>query len=221
MTRRATALLLMALPLLAAAPPPTAPAPAAGCDAAMGALRKSYRESTAFSAHFRHTLKASALGQNEVEEGTVTVAPGARMRWQYTAPAGKLAVSDGARTWLFLPSENQVVVQPLGKGPEAPLAVRLLSGEVDLAREFQCTGAQAEGTAMRLALRPTAEVPGLKEAQVWVGEGGFLEKVSYTDGMGNEITLEFSEVKTGGQADPALFRFSPPKGVKVIEAPGT
>lgn len=215
--RLAAALLLMALPL-AAAPPEVPPA---GCAKPLASLQRFYKESTHFSARFRHTLKAVSLGQNEVEEGTLRVAPGARMRWQYSSPAGKLAVSDGTKTWLYLPSENQVVVQPLSKGPEAPLAVRLLSGDVDLTEEFHCTEALAEGSSTRLTLTPVSQVPGLKEAQVWVGEGGLLQKVTYTDGMGNEITLEFWEVKTGGAPDATLFRFTPPRGVKVIEAPGT
>lgn len=189
------------------------------CATVIDLLQKSYGRPTVFSAKFRHTLKALTLNQTEVEEGTLTLAPGGKTRWQYTTPKGKLAVSDGEKFWLYLPSENQVFVQPAKADASAPLALRLLSGKADFAKEFECLSAAREGASWVLKLKLRGEQAGVQETTVRLGEAGGLEKIAYADSLGNEISLEFWDVKLGGpEPDPALFRFQAPKESKVIQA---
>ncbi len=199
-----------------------APAPAApGCAESLAALAKAYRGLGTLTAHFRHTLEAKTLNQTEVEEGMLYLAPGGKMRWQYLQPKGKLAVSDGKETWLYLASERQVVVQPLARGAGAPVALRLLAGEVDVAREFACQGAERSGgkTTLKLSLVPPA--PGVEGLEVRLDpESGLVDRVSYRDSLGNAITLELSEIRTGAVLDPGMFLFQPPRGVQVIRPAG-
>jgi len=191
------------------------------CAGALSSLQATYRSLTTLTARFRHTLHAKTLGQEEVEEGTLYLAPKGRMRWQYQTPKGKVAVSDGERSWLYLPSENQVFVQKVSSGPDAPLTLRLLAGTADLAKEFTCVSAREVDGVVTLRLKPTQEVQGVQEVDVAVGAGGLLQRVSYTDGLGNEIILEFAEMKSGAPLDAALFRFQPPKDAKVLQAGGS
>lgn len=208
--------LSFAAALLFATPPgAAADGPCAG---ALASLQTTYRSLSTLTARFRHTLHAKTLGQEEVETGTLYLAAKGRMRWQYETPKGKLAVSDGSHSWLYLPAEKQVFVQEVGAGPDAPLAIRLLTGSADLTREFSCSEAHQTEGVTTLRLKPVEEVPGVQEVEVTVAPGGLLQRVSYTDGLGNEILLEFTELKSGGVLDPSLFQFQPPKDAKVLRA---
>jgi len=210
--------LSFAAALLVASPPGAA---AGGpCAGALASLQTTYRSLSTLTARFRHTLHAKTLGQEEVETGTLYLAAKGRMRWQYETPKGKLAVSDGSHSWLYLPAEKQVFVQEVGAGPDAPLAIRLLTGSADLSREFSCIEARQTEGVTTLRLKPVEEVPGVQEVEVTVGPGGLLQRVSYTDGLGNEILLEFTELKSGGVLDASLFQFQPPKDAKVLQAGG-
>jgi len=215
---RPALLLLMICGLLL--PLPGGSAQERGCEGALSALQGTYCALTTLTARFRHTLHAKTLGQEEVEEGTLYLAARGRMRWQYETPKGKLAVSDGARSWLYLSAENQVFVQKVSSGAEAPLALRLLSGEADLRKEFTCLESRQADGVSTLRLKPNAPIPDLQEVEVRIGAGGLLQRVAYTDGLGNEIILEFWDLATGGKLDASLFSFQPPRGVRVLEAGG-
>ncbi len=47
------------------------------------------------------------------ETGTLTLRKPGRMRWDYTAPAGKLFLSDGKDVYLYTPESHRVEKEPL------------------------------------------------------------------------------------------------------------
>ena len=51
------------------------------------------------------------------------------MRWEYRVPEEKLAIVDGERSWLYIPSEGQVLVGDLGEARRG-VARLLLAGLV-------------------------------------------------------------------------------------------
>ena len=191
------------------------------CARTFAKLAESYRHFTTLEAHFIHTLHAPALGQNEVDEGTLYIEKGGRMRWDYTTPPGKLAVADGTESYLYLPSENQVFIQPLGKGPNAPLAIRLLSGDVEPGKDLLCMGASRDGDTVVLRLGLASDAEGVRNLEVRVDrDGKQISEVSYTDSLGNQVDLRLTGIRTPGHLSPDLFTFTPPKGAQIIRSGG-
>jgi outer membrane lipoprotein carrier protein len=191
------------------------------CGRTFAKLAESYRHFTALEAHFVHTLHAPALGQNEVDEGTLYIEKGGRMRWDYATPPGKLAVADGRESYLYLPSENQVFIQPLGRGPNAPLAIRLLSGDVEPGKDLLCLGASRDGDTVVLRLGLASDAEGVHHLEVRVDkEGKQISEVSYTDSLGNQVDLRLTGIRTPGHLPADLFTFTPPKGAQIIRSAG-
>ncbi len=187
------------------------------CAKTMQKLQERYRHFASLEAHFKHSLKATALNQNELEEGTVYMERGGLMRWDYSKPMGKLAVADGRNTYLYLPSENQVYVQPFPKGQKAPLALRLLTGDVVLGREVACTRAYAMGKTVVLALSLKNDEQGIRDLEIACDPTrGVITEVYYKDGLGNQISLTLTDITFPKSLDPALFRFHAPEGARVI-----
>jgi len=210
--------------LLAALLPPFAAFPAApedpACRQEVARLLSRLEEGAGLKARFRHVLRAPALNQTEVEEGTLVVAPGGRTRWEYSRPPGKLAVADGRTSVLYLPAERQAFVQRMDGG-DLPLALRLLSGQQRLLEEVACLGATTVGSLRVYRLELLHDDAGIRDVEAAAdAETGQLRRIFFRDALGNEISLELSEVEVLPKVDPALFRFSPPPGVTLFEGPG-
>ncbi len=208
---------------LAALLPPLPGRPAAPedppCRREVARLLSRLEEGEGLRARFRHVLRSPALNQTEVEEGTLVVASGGRTRWEYSRPAGKLAVADGRTSVLFLPAERQAFVQRMDGG-DLPLALRLLSGQRRLLEEVACTGAETVGSLRVYRMELLHDDAGIRDVEAAAdAETGQLRRIYFRDALGNEISLELSEVEVLSKVDPALFRFTPPPGVTVFQGP--
>lgn len=200
------------LPLSGAEPPPSGP-----CGEAFARLAQAHSRVVPLSAHFRHVLVAPTLNQTEVEEGTLTLAPGGKMRWEYTQPPGKLAVSDGKSSTLFLPESREVFVQTLVPGPSEPLLFRLLSGRVRLEEEMACEGVALKGDQAVLTLRLLKADAEVQQVEVTTQAAtGQVLQVRYHDALGNEVSLSLSDFRTPAALPGSLFIFKIPGGVKVF-----
>jgi outer membrane lipoprotein-sorting protein len=168
-------------------------------------------------ARFRHVLRSPSLNQNETEEGTLILAEGGRTRWDYSTPPGKLAVADGKRSVLYLPADRQAFVRRMDAA-DAPVALRLLLGERDLEREVTCEGVERLGRLLVLKLALKDPSSGVRDLEVAADAStGRPSRVYFRDALGNEITLELSEVEPLDRVEPSLFAFEPPPGTAVFQ----
>jgi outer membrane lipoprotein carrier protein len=201
---------LTALPLAGGEPP-------GPCGEAFVRLGKTYEHVVSIRARFRHVLVAKTLNQTEVEEGTVTLAPGGKMRWEYTQPAGKLAVADGRTSTLYLPEGREVFVQKLSEGPGEPLLFRLLSGRVRLEEEMACDGVTTRGEEAVLTLRLLRSDAEVHEVEVTTAAStGQVLQVRYHDALGNEVSLSLQDIQALSAVPESLFVFKIPEGARVF-----
>lgn len=188
-----------------------------GCKKNMELLQKSYSSFTRLKADFVHTLEAPALKQHVVEKGTLYLERGGKMRWEYTQPQGKLAVSDGKTTWLYLPAEHQVFVRPMKQGPDSPILIRMLSGKVELKKEFECESESLAGNKITFRLKLKKADAGLRNLTVvFDRSSALITRVSYKDAVGNVVVLELTNLKIPTRLDQDMFSFTVPPGVRVI-----
>lgn len=186
------------------------------CSGTLSRLASAYRSARTLRAHFVHTLEAPALNQAEREEGTLTLARGGRMRWDYTVPKGKLAWADGKKSYLYLPEDRQVLVQPL----EGTLPVRLLTGTADLERECRCLAAVPRNGEMDLSLEMVDASAGVRDLTLKVEDRrGVVTFLAYKDPLGNRIAFTFTGIEVDAAVPEATFKIPIPKGAKVIENP--
>lgn len=191
--------------------------PAGPCGEAWVRLAQVYEHMAPMRAHFRHILIAKTLNQTEVEEGTVTLAPGGRMRWEYTQPAGKLAVTDGKTSILYLPEGREVFIQKLVEGPGEPILFRLLSGRVKLEQEMACDGVTVHDGEAVLALRLLGSGADVRQVEVTTAAStGQVLQVKYHDALGNEVSLSLDGVQPLAAVPDSLFVFQLPEGARVF-----
>src|SRR5271170_5920890 len=79
------------------------------------------------------------------ETGTLTLRKPGRMRWDYTAPAGKLFLSDGKDVYLYTPDNHRVEKEPLKASEDMRAPLAFLLGKLDFAKDFRDFELKPEG----------------------------------------------------------------------------
>jgi outer membrane lipoprotein carrier protein len=188
----------------------------------VGKVERHYEATTDFEASFIQRYERRLLRRTVEEKGRVSVKKPGRMRWEYRSPEEKLFVTDGTKTYFYLPSENQVMVshQPQGAmGMEPGSPFELLAGRGRLGDSFSAAFSDeppAEGGIV-LRLDPKTPREEFEVVQMEVDpEKGRILRVVLIDAASNRTEFLFDDVRENVGLPESLFRFAIPSGVEVV-----
>ena len=137
-----------------------------------------------------------------------------KFRWTYLKPYAQLIVGDGSKVWIYDEDLKQVTVkkldQALGSTPAA-----LLAGNNDAMRAFRLVDKGAKDGIEWLEALPRDKDGGFERIRMGFDASG-LRTMELVDSFGQTTVLTFSALERNPKLNPALFRFSPPKGADVI-----
>src|SRR6516165_6526093 len=185
------------------------------------AIESSYHEVNTLRADF--TQSYTSGGRTRVESGTVSLAKGGRMRWDYREPEAKLFVSDGKELSLYIPAERQVT-RSAAKTTEdfrTPLGVllsRLSLHKVFSKVEFADQALHAEVGNRVLRGYPKQEFEDeYREVLIELSPKMDIRRlvVLYADNSTMEFT--FTNIQRNVDLSPSIFEFVLPPGVEVIQ----
>jgi outer membrane lipoprotein carrier protein len=207
----------------ATAPAPAAAAPTARLDvkAVVAEVQKRYDGAADFRARFTQTLTSAALSRKTNSSGEVTFKKPGRMRWDYEKPDRTSYITDGGVLWLYEPDDKQAFKQKL-ETSQLPAALSFLTGKGKLANEFDISFAAksphgSPGDYL-LSLSPKAPQATVKSILFVVDPRTFDVRESViTDAQGNTNDLVFADIRVNTKVPDALFKFTPPAGVRVID----
>jgi chaperone LolA len=166
-------------------------------------------------ATFEQRYRSGALGREIVERGRLSLKPPGRMRFDYVSPEKKTFVSDGATSYFYVPEDHQVIVQSL-KG-ERGVLLALLAGREGILDRFEPALEAGEGAPRRLRLTPRKADPDVDSVVVEVDPTSLVRRIEILDAQGDKTEFRFDEIRENSGVPDATFRFTPPKGVEVIE----
>jgi len=168
---------------------------------------------------FTQTLESPALPGPQVENGTLYLLRPGRMRWEYEQPPGKLAISDGERTHLYIPADRQLVIAPMPAEDNDPGVAFLLRPDIDLLGEFEVAWGEpkADGGRTPLVLTPKNGQKSFDYLILEVAEDRLIDSMVIVDPLGSTITYRFTDLRLVPDLDAGLFRFDPPPGTDVQE----
>jgi len=149
------------------------------------------------------------------ESGQLDLRKPGRMRWEYTDPKGKLAVSDGKFFWTYDPADNRVVRSPLRDSDDSPIA--FLLGKLHFDKEFRNLEGKPEGSDMRITAEPKTDNLPYSAVEFLVAPDGRIREVKVTRFDNSIMEYRFEQEKVGPRLDDKLFQFQPPKGAEVVE----
>jgi outer membrane lipoprotein carrier protein len=172
-----------------------------------------------------HSLRAAfiesyqGMGMHRSESGTLLLLKPGRMRWEYTQPAGKLFVIDGASAWFYSRGDAQVQRLPAKKLDDLRSPLRFLLGHTVLEKELNNLTVQPAGNGQfQLSGQPKGQEQRVRALRLTVTGEGSITGIEIEEVDGAVTRFAFSHEEPNAALPATLFHFNPPPGVPVVEA---
>ncbi len=190
------------------------------------------RLAAAFDAHYNNvrTLRAdfvenySGAGLSRKESGTLTLKKPGKMRWDYHEPRAKVFLSDGKNAYFYVPGERQASRAPVKKLEDLRSPLRYLLGHSNLQKELN--GLHVDGSAQPstpgnivLSGVPKGMEERVSHVRLELTPVGLLVGISIEELDGSRTEFVFRNMAENEEFPNSNFRFVPPPGVEVMDAP--
>ncbi len=209
----ATAATLTADAVAAPNPPPTA-------DALAGRVQAFYNRTQTFQADFTQRYTIKAYSRTKDSGGKVVFEKPGKMSWRYTTN-GNRVVSDGKVLRVYEEDNKQMYEQAMDQS-QYPAALAFLVGEGDIRTSFKLlvldpAKANFEGGYV-LVGEPRQPTPAYQKMLLYVdSKTDQVRRVILIDAQGNRNRVDFANPVVNKKPPPDEFKFTPPKGTKVIK----
>lgn len=162
-------------------------------------------------------LKSTHLNQKFT--GTMQVKRPGQFRWETTSPSKQLIVTSGKTVWIYDPDLEQAVRQNLDDQVGNTPALLLSGQSATIMKSFRVT--QPKASEPYFVLYPKAEDGvfeslGIRFANTASAKGAPSQMI-LKDSLGQQTTINFSNVKLNPTLSANAFNFVPPKGTDVID----
>lgn len=190
---------------------------AANVDVIVKRLQARYDSTSGFRADFTQEVESATLGEKIESKGKVSFKKPGRMRWEFTVP-DQLLVSDGTSFWFYRPADKQVLKTPFQQAFRSATPASFLLGVGRLTQDFTVvlSGETTDAYTLRLTPKKDPEAIGFLDLVVDAKTFDILQ-ATVTDPLGNTTRLRFANIDRAAPLDDALFRFTAPPGVDIVE----
>ena len=178
----------------------------------------------AVDAHYNRlsSLKASytehytGLGMNRTESGTLLLRKPGRMRWIYSAPAGKVFVLDGKFAWSYTPGDAEAQRVPAKQLDDLRSPLRFLLGHTELKRELDGISVTPQGTGFLIRGVPKGMAERVRQLTVSITANGLIQSLRLEEVDGSATEFTFTNIEENVPIPASEFTFTPPAGVAVV-----
>ncbi len=184
-------------------------------------VEASYRDVRTLQAEFKQTYKWG--GRVRVESGTVTLARGGLMRWDYKQPQEKLFISEGKHLLLYVPADRQLTRSSVKSSEDVRVPFRLLLSRVKLRRVFSriefadATVPHApEDQVLRAYPKPGYDQD-YREVLIELTPKLDVRRLVVTNADRSVMEFEFEHIERNVSLGSTLFHFTPPSGTEVFD----
>ena len=157
-------------------------------------------------------------GRRTTERGDLFLSKPRRMRWQYTAPAGKLFVADGKFIYVYTPDENRAEKMSFKETDDMRAPLAFLLGRLHFQDDFREFRTSQDGADISITAIPKSDKLPYSEV-TFVSTPDFTIRKLMVKGQDQSV-LEFifdNEIRNPPLKD-AMFRFTPPPGAEYVDS---
>lgn len=214
----------MLLPIVVTALSLACPAPKAQpVDSVIIRAVAAWKNVKTLRATFEQTVLNPITGSAMHSRGSLQQRKPNRLSITFTDPAGDRIVADGSHVWVFLPSATPGQVIRMTNAQAGASNTDLIGQFLDTPRsKYDITDAgteQMNGRATRalvLTAKQGQSLPFIR-AKVWVdAKDSLIRQFESTDRNGVSRKVRLLTLSPNAAVDAAAFRFSVPKGVRVV-----
>ncbi len=161
----------------------------------------------------------AGLGMQRSESGTLLLRKPGRMRWEYASTPGKVFVLDGKYAWFYAPGDTQVQRIQASQLDDLRSPLRFLLGHTKLQAEMQnLTLTSTPNGEFTLTGQPKGQQQRIAKLSLTVTASGAITGILIQEIDGAETRFRFTHEDANAAIPESAFRFTPPKGVPVVDA---
>ncbi len=182
-------------------------------------VEQRYNRAKTLQVHFVESYMVQGRARKS-ESGELTLRKPGRMRWDYTAPPGKLFVSDGKDVYLYTPEAHRVEKTKLRASDDMRAPLAFLLGKLDFAKDFRDFEIKPEGMNYLITAKAKSDKLLYGKIQMLVTADYQIQRL-VIDGQDLSIlTFQLDGEKLNPPVDDALFKFQMPAGATLVDAEG-
>lgn len=164
-----------------------------------------------------YTERYHGMGMDRTESGTLLLKKPGRMRWNYSAPVGKVFVLDGKNAYFYTPGDAQAQRIPAKQLDDLRSPLRFLLGHTQLEKELVNVTMSSTPAGTVLAGVPKGMEQRVKSLAVTVDPAtGVIRGLRLEEIDGAVTEFRFANLKENVPVKDEDFRFVAPAGVNVV-----
>jgi len=189
---------------------------AQAADPTAAAVQKRYAAISGMRAEFTQLLEHRESRNREERTGVLYFSKPLLFRWETTSPIPELLVVTPEAIWNAFSDEDMAYKYPSEISQEMGSIVRIVTGQSNLEKDFYIENTGTKDGIASLVLDPVNPTVSMTTVELQVeSKTGAIKQVAIIDFYNNRNTITFSSQILDPQLDPALFTFTPPKGMRV------
>jgi outer membrane lipoprotein carrier protein len=166
------------------------------------------------------TESYEGMGIKRAESGTLALMKPGRMKWDYGDPAGKLFLLDGKYAWFYARGDSQVQRIPAKELDDLRSPLRFLLGHTELEKEMNgLTLTSGVSGSFILTGQPKGQEKRVNRLSLTVTTDGTIVGIELEEADGELTRFTFTGEQPNAPIPAETFRFTPPAGVPVVDAP--
>jgi len=187
----------------------------ANVDTLLKGIEQHYNRAKTLEVKFDESYMVSGRPRKS-ETGQLTLRKPGRMRWDYTAPQGKLFVSDGKDVYLYTPEAHRVEKTRLKASEDLRTPLAFLLGKLDFYKDFRDFEVKQEGAnAVVIARAKTDKLP-YDRIEMLVTPDYSIRRLVINGQDQSILTFQFEQEKVNPSVSDGLFQFQMPAGATLV-----
>jgi outer membrane lipoprotein carrier protein len=175
-----------------------------------------YNSTQTLESQFSETYLSK--GHKRTENGTLYLKKPGKMRWEYTAPAGKLFVSDGQFFYFYNAEENRAEKTKLKEAEDLKAPLAFLLGRLNFNDDFREFRSSAKGEDVLITATPKSDKLPYSEVTFLTSPDFAIKHLEVKGQDGSTLQFDFSGEKKNPPVQESMFKFTLPVGAEMVDS---
>jgi outer membrane lipoprotein carrier protein len=186
-------------------------------DSILHGVENRYNHAQSLRLNFTETYKAVRRA-GQVESGVLTLRKPGKMRWEYSAPSGKLFISDGKDVYLYLPDAHRVEHSKFKESEDFRAPLAFLLGKLNFYKEFRSFNLRPDGENQWIEAIPNSENLPYSRVEFLISPDARILRLQVIGQDQSIIDFAFDQEKLNIPLDVKSFAFRTPAGAELVES---
>jgi outer membrane lipoprotein carrier protein len=188
-------------------------------NALLKGIEQRYNRAKTLQVQFNESYSVQGR-RRKSESGELTLRKPGRMRWDYTAPQGKLFLSDGKDVYLYTPDAHRVEKTKLKASEDMRAPLAFLLGKLDFSKEFRDFEVKPDGANFLVAAKANSDQLPYEKIEMLVTPEYQIQRLVVNGQDQSVLTFQFDQEKLNPAVNDALFKFQMPAGATLVAEGG-